>query len=278
MKTLKLLYPEWQGFGANNRANEGAFTVHEAFSQGNKFVEIDVPQKEHLLVEDGILGRSSIVKNSKRAFDRLDVEKPDKIFMIGGTCGSEIVPVAYLNQHYHQDLAVLWFDAHGDLNTAENSPSGHFHGMVLRTLIGDGDQLLSKFVPYPLSAAQVTLAGVRDLDAPEVEYASEANISIIPPDGLTDSRLVIAAVERFGSSNVYIHLDLDFFNPEDFRGSQCPTSGGLTVNQFAPILSDLNSNYNVVGLSVVEFASINSYMAARIRSLFEKSGITCQFR
>ena len=63
MKTLKLLYPEWQGFAVNNRANEGAFTVREAFSQGNKFVEIDVPQKEHLLVEGGIFGRSSIVKN-----------------------------------------------------------------------------------------------------------------------------------------------------------------------------------------------------------------------
>ena len=94
MKTLKLLYPEWQGFGVDNRANVGAFTVHEAFSQGNKFVEIDVLQKEHLLAEGGILGRSSIAKNSKQAFDRLNAEQPDKIFMIGGTCGSEIVPVS----------------------------------------------------------------------------------------------------------------------------------------------------------------------------------------
>jgi len=278
MKTLKLLYPEWQSSGVDNGANEGAFTVHEAFSQGNKFVEIDVLQKEHLLVEGGILGRSSIAKNSKQAFDRLDIEQPDKIFMIGGTCGSEIVPVAYLNQHYHRDMAVLWFDAHGDLNTPESSPSGHFHGIVLRTLLGDGDQIISEFVPYPLSASQVTLAGVRDLDIPEVEYASEENITIIPPDGLTDSRPVIAAVEHYGSSNLYIHLDLDFFNPGDFEGAQIPASGGLTMDQFVPILSDLNSCYKVVGLSVVEFASNNPAMAAKIPLLFEKSGITCQFR
>jgi len=278
MKTLKLLYPEWQGFGVNNRANEGAFTVHEAFSQGNKFVEIDVLQKEHLLVEGGILGRSSIAINSKQAFDRLNIEQPDKIFMIGGTCGSEIVPVAYLNKHYHRDLAVLWFDAHGDLNTPESSPSGHFHGMVLRTLLGDGDQILSEFVPYPLSPSQVTLAGVRDLDIPEVEYASEEDITIISPDGLTDSKPVIASVERSGSSNLYIHLDLDFFNPGDFEGAQIPASGGLTMNQFVPILSDLNSRYNVVGISVVEFASLNPDIAAKIPALFEKSRITCQFR
>ncbi len=278
MKILKLLYPEWQGFGVDNRASEGAFTVHQAFSQDNKFIEIDVLQKEYLLIEGGIFGRSSIARNSKRAFDRLNVEQPDKIFMIGGTCGAEIVPVAYLNRHYNRDLAVLWFDAHGDLNTPESSPSGHFHGMVLRTLLGDGDQILSEFVPCPLSPSQVTLAGVRDLDTPEAEYASEEDITIIPPDDLTDSRLVIVAVESYGSSNVYIHLDLDFFNPGDFKGSQCPTNGGLKMNQFVPILSDLNSRYNLVGLSVVEFASINPDMAARIPALFEKSGITSQFR
>lgn len=278
MKILKLLYPEWQGFGVDNRASIGAHAVRKAFSPDNGFVEIDVPQKEDLLVEEGILGRSSIAKNSKQVFDRLHAEQPEKIFMIGGTCGSEIVPVAYLNQHYHQDMAVLWFDAHGDLNTPESSPSGHFHGMVLRLLLGDGDQRLSEFVPCPLSATQVTLAGVRDLDAPEEEYLSKEDIAIIPPDDLTDSRPVVAAVERYGSLNVYIHLDLDFFNPGDFEGSQCPTSGGLTITQFAPILSDLNSRYNVVGLSVVEFAYTNSIMAAKIPALFEKSGISCQFR
>ena len=67
------------------------------------------------------------------------------------------------------------------------------------------------------------------------------------------------------------------FNPEDFEGAQIPASGGLTLAQFVPILSDLNSRYQVVGLSVVEFASINPDMAAKIPALFEKSGITCQF-
>ncbi len=278
MKILNLLYPEWQGYGINNRARAGAFAVYEAFSKGNMFVEIDVPKKEKLLVEGGVLGRSSILKNSKQAFDLLNAEQPDKIFMIGGTCGSEIIPVAYLNQRYHKDFSVLWFDAHGDLNTPESSPSGHFHGMVLRTLLGDGDQILSRFVPCPLSANQVSLAGVRDLDLPEVKYASEEDITIIPPDDLTNSAPVIAAVERYGSSNLYIHLDLDFFNPADFEGAQCPTSGGLTLDQFVPILSDLNSRYEFVGLSIVEFASNNPDMAGKLPVLFDKSGITCQFR
>jgi arginase len=278
MKTLKLLYPEWQGFGIDNRVNKGAFTVHAVLSQGDQFVEIEVPEKEHLFIEGGIFGRSSIAKNSKQALDRLSTEQPDKLFMIGGTCGSELVPVAYLNQCYQRDLAVLWFDAHGDLNTPESSPSGHFHGMVLRTLLGDGDPILSEFVPHPLSPSQVTLVGVRDLDTAEVDYASEKDIAIIAPDDLADSRPVVAAVERHGSSNLYIHLDLDFFNPNDFAGALVPASGGLTMDQFVPILSDLNTRFKVVGLSVVEFASIDPESAARISALLKKSGITYPFR
>ncbi|RUM35397.1 MAG: hypothetical protein DSY50_04820 [Desulfobulbus sp.] len=275
MKTIKLLYPEWQSYGTDNHANEGAFTIHKAFFQGSRFVEIDVLRKEHLVNEGGILGRSSIIKNSKRAFDRLNAEQPDRIFMIGGTCGSEIVPVAYLNQHYHRNLAVLWFDAHGDLNTPKTSPSGHFHGMVLRTLLGEGDRNLLELVPYPLFPSQVTLAGVRDLDMPEAKYASTEDITIIPSESLTDLSLVIAAVERSGFSNLYIHLDLDFFNPGDFEGAQVPVSGGLTIDQFVPILSEMNSRYKIVGLSVVEFVSKISEMASKIPVLFEKSGITC---
>ena len=275
MKTTKLLYPEWQGFGTNNHATDGAFTIYKAFMQGSKFVEIDVLKEEYLLIEDGILGRSSIIKNSKSVFDQLNAEQPDRIFMIGGTCGSELVPVAYLNQRYHRDLTVLWFDAHGDLNTPKTSASGHFHGMVLRTLLGEGDPKLLELVPYPLVPSQVTLAGIRDLDMPEAKYASTEDITIIPPEILTDLSLMLAAVERSGSSNLYIHLDLDFFNPGDFNGAQIPVSGGLTIDQFIPILSEMNSRYKIVGLSVVEFVSKNPEMALKIRALFEKSGITC---
>jgi len=61
MKTIKLLYPEWQGFGTNNHANTGAFTIHNAFLQGSKFVEIDVFQKEHLLVEGCYAARLTLL-------------------------------------------------------------------------------------------------------------------------------------------------------------------------------------------------------------------------
>ena len=274
MKTLKLLYPEWQGYGEDNRAAQGAFAVFSAFAQKDQFVAIDVPMEESLRVEGGILGRSSIAKSSRQVLDNLNTAGPDRIFMIGGTCGSEMVTVGYLNQRYQSDLAVLWLDAHPDLNTPQSSPSGHFHGMVLRALLGDGDPVLSEFVPRPLSPSQVTLAGVRESDKPEAEFVSAERIAIISPDDLNNPNALAAAVERHGASHLYVHLDVDFFNPDTFRGAQFQAPGGISLDRLAPILADLNQQYTTVGLSVVEFASDDPDLAATIPALLEKSGIT----
>ena len=35
-------------------------------------------------------------------------------------------------------LGVIWFDAHGDINRPETSPSGNIHGMPVSCLLGQG--------------------------------------------------------------------------------------------------------------------------------------------
>ena len=76
-------------------------------------------------------------------------------------------------------MTVFWFDAHADLNTPGTSPSGHFHGMVLRALIGHE---AFNFSPnHPLSPKQVVLLGLRDLDPAEQDYIEAERIRLIPP-------------------------------------------------------------------------------------------------
>ena len=73
-------------------------------------------------------------------------KKPDKILTVGGGCGIEIPIVSYFSEKY-KNLDVLWFDAHGDLNTPESSPSKYFHGMPLRFLLEEirNNDISSKF-------------------------------------------------------------------------------------------------------------------------------------
>ncbi len=93
---------------------------------------------------------------------------------VGGDCGVELEPVAAARLAYGDRLVVVWFDAHGDVNTPDSSPSGAYHGMVLRALTGEGPQGL---VPDAcLDPGRIVLAGVRDLDPAEADFVAAAGI------------------------------------------------------------------------------------------------------
>src|ERR687888_748112 len=75
---------------------------------------------------------------------------------------------------------VLWFDAHGDLNTPETSPSGNVHGMPLAAALGCGGPWFeSDAWPLPaLEASRVAIIGVRSLDAGERRLLRELNLAV----------------------------------------------------------------------------------------------------
>ncbi|MCZ0970589.1 arginase family protein [Streptomyces albulus] len=83
---------------------------------------------------------------------------PGPLRTVGGDCGVELAPVSHAVARHGADLAVVWFDAHADLNTPASSPSGGFHGMVLRTLLGQGPAALLPPPDGRLDARRLVLA------------------------------------------------------------------------------------------------------------------------
>src|SRR5262249_15868696 len=68
-------------------------------------------------------------------------------------------------------IRIVWFDAHGDFNTPETTPSGNIHGMILAALAGYGDQHLID-VGGPgrkVDPKSIVIVGARDLDPGEKE-------------------------------------------------------------------------------------------------------------
>lgn len=102
----------------------------------------------------GTLGYKEVLKQLKNACTLIDGVKPDTIFTVGGDCGVELLSVSYLNKRYNGALAVIWFDAHGDLNTPASSPIKKFHGMPLRALLGEGDEEIVRQCFSKLKAGQ----------------------------------------------------------------------------------------------------------------------------
>jgi arginase family enzyme/very-short-patch-repair endonuclease len=170
------------------------------------------------------------------------------IVTLGGDCGVEVAPIEAALARHGDGLAVVWFDAHADLNTPESSPSGAFHGMVLRTLLGDGHpELLPR---RRLRPEQVVLAGVRALDPAEKEYAAEAGLAHVDVAGLAS---LPAVVEATGARAVYVHIDLDVLDPESFAAVGAPEPDGVTPEQLAAAVRALTDRFPLAGIGITEY-------------------------
>ncbi len=269
---LSLLLPEWQGYGVDARVASGARQIATLFDAG-AFLEIDAPDEEALTVEQGVLGLSSIAGRARRTRAALDERGPSRIFTVGGTCGVELAPVSYLNSRYRGDLAVVWLDAHADLNTPESSPSGHFHGMVLRTLLGTGPAILVEALRRPLIPAQVVLAGARDLDRDEITFVSDAALSLLSPADVLVPDRIAGRIRAGGFTRVYLHLDLDVLDPVEFPDALVSTPNGLSRDNIVATVRELAVRFDVVGFSVVEFRPRSADALPRLAQLLDGCGM-----
>ena len=133
--------------------------------------------------------------------------------------------------------AVIWIDAHGDLNTPETSPSGNVHGMPLAAALGlGGDAFDSPRWPRPAVAPErVSLVGIRSLDDGEREHIRRLGPAVHTTSDI-DRRGMEAvmreALERArGAAFVHVSLDLDGLDPEVAPGVGTPVPGGLTYRE-----------------------------------------------
>jgi arginase len=137
----------------------------------------------------------------------------------------------------HGPGAVLWFDAHGDLNTPATTPSGNVHGMPLAAALGlDHDSFASDAWPLPaLTPDRVVLIGVRSLDEPERAYVRESGVGVYTMSELDRRGIepaVREALERVeGAPFVHVSLDMDVVDPDVAPGVGTPVRGGLSYRE-----------------------------------------------
>ena len=141
-------------------------------------------------------------------------------------------------------LALVWFDAHPDLNSAESSPSHAFAGMVLRSIIDDG----------VVAAEHVTLAGARSWDPDEERYAGEQAVRSFPPDDLADPSAFVEAVASTGADRVYLHIDLDVLDPGELEGLLDPEPFGISASALVQAVKALTARLPLAGATLAAFA------------------------
>ncbi|MGG3451067.1 arginase [Domibacillus aminovorans] len=178
--------------------------------------------------------------------------------VLGGDHSIAIGTIAGVTKHY-QNTGVIWYDAHGDLNTPKTSPSGNIHGMPLAVSMGLGhEQLTTIYERIPkIKAENIVIIGARSLDKGEKELIKEKNIKVYTMHEV--DRLGMAAVitetidylkERV--DGIHLSLDLDSLDPIDAPGVGTPVVGGLTYRESHLAMEMLAESGLIVSAEFVE--------------------------
>lgn len=178
--------------------------------------------------------------------------------ILGGDHSIAIGSISGVSKHY-ENLGVIWYDAHGDLNIPEESPSGNIHGMPLRILAGDGDNKLVNIANYApkVKPENIVLIGMRDLDVGERQYIKDNNIKTY----------TMAEVDRYGikqvieetidylkekTDGIHLSLDVDALDPVETPGTGTRVLGGLTYRESHFALELLHNSNLVTSMDLVE--------------------------
>ncbi len=166
---------------------------------------------------------------------------------LAGDCCTAVGVLAGLNRAELYPL-LIWFDAHGDFNTRETSPSGFLGGMPLAMLAGLGDlTLLENLEMEAILQEQIILTDGRDLDPGEKELVANASLTHLQdPLELLNYPL--------GEQSIWVHFDTDIVNPEESPAQNYPAPGGPGAEDLERVFRYLASTGLIKAVSLSSWA------------------------
>ncbi|MFD4367266.1 arginase family protein [Rhodococcus sp. NPDC058521] len=268
--TLRLLWPQWQGAGADNVADLMPDTPLEqarrSYAVGTAVLNAVLPEHagrtatvpvtlgdQGLAQRDGIDAKDAVVAQLKAALDLIEDNPAEKIVTLGGECSVSVAPFTTLARKYGEDLAVVWVDSHPDVGTPESEYHG-YHAMALSTLLGHGDSDIQALLPATMPASRVALAGLHSWTADDIPNVAKWGVTSFSPDDLrTSSEALLAWITQTGCSRVAIHLDVDVVDSDEEALGLGREPGGLTLQQVRRLVGDIDHAVEVVGITIAEY-------------------------
>ena len=227
--TAVALGPGYECPACGRECAAGLVRVTQAWGEGGgamaEAARLPLPYPEVAVVEEETLGEQNLA---------IATELPERPLVLGGCCCAHSGAIDGLSTRYER-IALVWLDAHGDLNTPESSPSGNLWGMPLRMLLDSRS----------VEAEDVLLLGTRNLDPPEREFIASIGLR-------TEPEQLEGALQ--GTDGVYVALDCDVFEPNGIE-SFMPEPGGYSLDQAEEQFRAIAEQASVLGAGLSGLAA-----------------------
>lgn len=197
------------------------------------------------------------------SLDVLDILRKGELpVVLGGDHSIAIGSVAGVASFYRerqQEIGLIWFDAHADMNTPETSPSGNIHGMPLAVLLGYGAPELTSIAGFSpkLNPRFCAHIGARDVDAGERELIRRLGMRFftmreIDERGMSACMDEAIAIAARAPAGYHVTLDVDALDPGDAPGSGTLVRGGLTYREAHLGMEKIAEAGGMLSLEIVE--------------------------
>lgn len=181
--------------------------------------------------------------------------------IIGGDHSLAMGSIAGASKHFGNNLAVIWIDAHGDINTHDTSPSGNIHGMPLAASMGYGYEKLTSifFNEVKIKPENVFILACRDLDKGEIELINELKMNVWTTEQINKegtSKVIndlLTLIKEKNIKNIHLSYDIDCLDPDYVPGTGTPVNDGLTYSQSKELLEAILGTNLVKSMDFVEY-------------------------
>lgn len=157
------------------------------------------------------------------------------------------------------DIGLLWFDAHADMNTPETTPSGNVHGMPLAVALGHGDPRAVELGGWSpkVAADKTVLIGARDVDRAERPLIHESGIRVFTMRDIDEIGIVgvmeeALAIVTEGTAGFHVSWDMDFMDPNYAPGVGTPVKGGVDYREGHLALEIVSDTDGMIAMDLVE--------------------------
>lgn len=224
--------------------------------------EVTIDKESNLRNLDLIAEKSELLANVVNKI----VKSGSFPLVLGGDHSIAIGTLAGVSKHY-QNLGVIWYDAHGDLNTVETSPSGNIHGMPLAASLGLGHKLLTNVGGYcpKVQPENIVIIGARALDEGEKILIKNKGIKVYTMHEIDRLGMTKVIEETVGylkerTDGVHLSLDLDGLDPHDAPGVGTPVTGGISYRE-SHLAMEMLAEANII--TSAEFVEVNPILDER---------------